>query len=62
MENFTFESRYLKLYNEFRTIIRFMKVVFYRPDYQKLLIYPLIKRFGRAFETLGRGFKDLRGN
>ena len=49
MENFTFESRYLKLCNEFRTIIRFMKVAFYRPDYQKLLIYSLIKRFARAF-------------
>ena len=33
MENFTIESRYLKLCNEFRTVIRVMKAAFYRPDY-----------------------------
>ena len=49
MENFTIESRYLKLCNEFKTVIRFMKTVFYRPDYEKLLMCPLIKRLGRAF-------------
>ena len=38
MENFTTESRYLKL-----------KVAFDRPDYQKLLMCPLIKRLGRQF-------------
>ena len=49
MENFTIESRYLKLCNEFRAVIRCMKNAFYRPDYQKLLMYPLTKRLGRAF-------------
>ena len=69
MENFTIENRYLKLCNEFKTVIRFMKTVFYRPDYEKLLMCPLIKRLGRpsicfetcgrAFETLGRAFETL---
>ena len=49
MENFTIESRYLKLCNEFRAVIRCMKAAFYRPDYQKLLMCPFIKRFGWAF-------------
>ena len=49
MENFTIESRYLEVLNEFRTIIRCMKAAFYRPDYQKLLMWSLIKRLGRAF-------------
>ena len=49
MENFTTESRYLEVLNEFRTIIRCMKAAFYRPDYQKLLMCLLIKRLGRAF-------------
>ena len=49
MENFTIESRYLKLCDEFRTVIRFMKTAFYRPDFQKLLTCPLIKRLGREF-------------
>ena len=49
MENFTIERRYLELCNKFRTVVRFMKAAFYRPDYQKLLMCPLIKRFGRAF-------------
>ena len=47
IENFTIESRYLKLCNEFRTFIRFMKATIYRPDYQKLLMCPLIKRPGQ---------------
>ena len=49
MENFTIESRYLKFCNEFRTVIRCMNDAFYRPDYQKLLMCPLIKRFGQEF-------------
>ena len=49
MENFTIESRYLKLCNEFRTVIRFMKAAFYGPDYQKLFMCPLIKRLDRTF-------------
>ena len=73
MENFTTESRYLKFCNEFRTVIRCMNDAFYRPDYQKLLMCPLIERFcqefvskhetlGRAFKTLGRAVEDLREN
>ena len=49
MKNFTIESRYLKLCNEFRAVIRCMKAAFYRPDYQNLLMCPLIKRLSRAF-------------
>ena len=49
MENFQVKSRYLKLCNEFRAVIRRMKAVFYRPDYRKLLMCPLIKDLGRAF-------------
>ena len=49
MENFTIDSRYLKLCNEFRAVIRCMKAALYRPDYQKRLMCPLIKRLGRAF-------------
>ena len=49
MENFTTESRYLKLCNNFRAVIRCMKAAYYRPDYQKLLMCSLIKRLGRAF-------------
>ena len=49
MENFTIESRYLKLCNEFRAVIRYIKAAFYRPDYQKLLMCLLIKRLGQAF-------------
>ena len=40
MENIKIESRYLKLCNEFRAVIRYMKPAFYRTDYQKLLICP----------------------
>ena len=49
MENFKIEIRYLKLCNEFRAVIRRMKADFYRPDYPKLLMCPLIKRLGRGF-------------
>ena len=49
MENFKIESRYLKLCYEFKAFIRCMKGAFYRPDYQKFLMCPLLKRFGRAF-------------
>ena len=59
MENFTIESGYLKLCNKFRTVIRFMKAAFYRPDYQKLLICPLLKHAAR---TLDRAFEELREN
>ena len=69
MENFKIESRYLKLYNELRAVIRRMKAAFNRSDYPKLLMCPLIKRLGRAFErlsraleTLGRAFEGLREN
>ena len=51
MENFTIESRYLKVCNEFRAVIRCMKAVFCWPDYQKLIICLLIKRLGRAFAS-----------
>ena len=68
MENFAIESRYLNLCNEFNAVTRCMKAAFYRPDYQKLLMYSLIKRLGRAFvskhlfqafETLSRAFETL---
>ena len=49
MENLKIESRYLKLCYEFRAFIRCMKAAFYRPDYQKFLMCPLIKRLGEAF-------------
>ena len=51
MENFKVESKYRKLCNEFRAIIRHMKTAFYRPDYQKLLMCPSIKRLGRVFAS-----------
>ena len=34
---------------EFRGFIRCMKAAFYRPDFQKFLMCPLIKRLGQAF-------------
>ena len=49
MENFKIESRYLKLCDVFRAVIRCMRAAFYRPDYQKFLMCPLIKRLGPAF-------------
>ena len=60
MENFKIESRYLKLCNELRAVIRSMKAAFYRPDYQKLLMCPLIKRLGWAF-VLKHAAKPLKG-
>ena len=49
MENFTIEGRYLKLCKELRAVTRCLKAAFYRPDYQKLLMCPLIKRLGQTF-------------
>ena len=49
MESFKTESRYLKLCYKSRAFIRCVKAGFYRPDYQKLLMCPLIKRLSRAF-------------
>ena len=49
MENFKIESRYLKPCSKCRAVIRCMEAALYRPDYQKLLMCPLIKRLGRAF-------------
>ena len=49
MESFKIERRYLKLCNKFQAVVRSMKDVFYRPDYQKLLMFPLIKKLGRGF-------------
>ena len=46
MENSAIESRYPKLCNEFRAVIKYMKAAFYRPDFQNLLMCPLIKRLG----------------
>ena len=66
MENVKIESRYLKLCSEFRAVIRCMKAAFYRPDYQKLLMCPLIRRLGREFiskhaaEPLKRSAKLLK--
>ena len=51
MENFKTENRYLKLCYEFRDSIRCMKAAFYRPDYQKFLMCPLIKRLGQTFPS-----------
>ena len=57
MENFKIESSYLKLYYEFRAFITCAETAIYRPDYQKFLMWPLIKRIGRAFKTLSRAFE-----
>ena len=35
--------------NEFRAVIRCMKAAFYRLDYKKLSMCPLIKRLDQAF-------------
>ena len=43
MENFKIESIYLKFCNDFETVIRYIKAAFYRPNYQKLSMFPLIK-------------------
>ena len=55
MENFKIERRYLKIYNEFRAVIRCLKAAFYRPDYQKLPMCPLIKQIWPSicFKTCG---------
>ena len=66
VENVKIESRYLKLCSECRAVIRCMKAAFYRPDYQKLLMCPLIRRLGREFiskhatEPLKRSAKLLK--
>ena len=39
----------MKVSYEFRAFIRCMKASFHRRDYQKFLMFPLIKRLGRAF-------------
>ena len=49
MENFKIQSRYRKLCYRCSAFIRCMKAAFYRPDYQKFLMFPLIKRVGQAF-------------
>ena len=49
MKNFKIESRFLKLSTKFRAVIRRMKAAFYGPYYQKLLMFPLIKRLDQAF-------------
>ena len=35
--------------SKYQSIIRCMKAAFYRPDYQKLFMCPLIKRLGQTF-------------
>ena len=66
MEHFTIKSRYPKLCNEFRAVIKCMKAAFYRPDYQKLLMSQLIKSLGREFvskhaaEPLKRSAEPLK--
>ena len=60
------ESRYLRFCYEFSIFIRCMQIAFYRPDYQKFLIRPLIQRLGRVFvskhtvEPLKRSSKLLK--
>ena len=49
MEDFKIESKYLTLCYEFRAFNKCMKAALYRPDFQKLLMCPLIKRLGRVF-------------
>ena len=49
MENLKIKNRYLKLFYGFRIFIICIKAAFYGPDYQKFLMCPLIKRFGRSF-------------
>ena len=63
MEDFTIESRYLKLCYVLRAFSRCMKDAFYRPDFQKFLMCPLIKRLsqsrGRTSGTLNRALEIL---
>ena len=61
MENFKIESRYLRLCNKFRAVMRCVKAAFDRPDYQKLLMFPLIKKLGRAFVSK-HAVKPLKGS
>ena len=49
MEDFKIESRYVNLCYKFRALIRCMEATFYSPDFQKFLMYPLIKRLGQEF-------------
>ena len=49
MGNFKIESRYLMLCFEFRDFIICIKTAFDRPDFQKILRCPLIKRLGRVY-------------
>ena len=49
MEDSKIKSRYLKLFHEFRDLIRCKETVVYRPHCQKFCMCPLIKRLGRAF-------------
>ena len=66
MKDCKIEDRYLKFCYEFRAVFRCMKPAFYRRDYQKLLLCPLIKRLERAFvskhvaEPLKRSVELLR--
>ena len=60
MESFKIKSRYLKLCYEFRVFIRCMKAAFYRPDYQKFLMCPLIKRLGRTFASKNAAEPSVR--
>ena len=49
MEDFKTESRYVIFCYEFRAFIRCMKSGFCRPDFQKFLMCPLVKRLDQAF-------------
>ena len=51
----------LKLCINFRAVIRCMRAAFYKPDYQKLLICPLIKRIGQSF-VLKHAAKPMKGS
>ena len=59
MENFNIESRHPKFYYKFRAFIRCRKIAFYRLDYQKFLMCPLIKRLGQGF-VLKRASEPLK--
>ena len=61
MENFKTESRYLRLCNKFTAVMRCVKAAFDRPDYQKLLMFPLIKKLDRAFVSK-HAVKPLKGS
>ena len=47
--------------SKYQSIIRCMKAAFYRPDYQKLFMCPLIKRLGQTFVSNHAG-KRLKGS